>query len=93
MLTIGFGRRFATYKRATLLFNDLDNLRRILADRSRQILFLFAGKAHPADEPGGVIRRAWSTCRARRSFPAASSSSRATICTSRGASSPAWTFG
>ena len=57
VLTIGFGRRFATYKRATLLFNDLDNLRRILADRSRQILFLFAGKAHPADEPGQELIR------------------------------------
>src|SRR5688572_13848783 len=52
VLTIGFGRRFATYKRATLLFNDLDNLRRLLADRTRQVLFLFAGKAHPADGPG-----------------------------------------
>ena len=57
VLTIGFGRRFATYKRATLLFNDLDNLRRILADRARQILFLFAGKAHPADEPGQELIR------------------------------------
>ena len=57
VLTIGFGRRFATYKRATLLFNDLDNLRRILADRARQILFLFAGKVHPADEPGQELIR------------------------------------
>jgi starch phosphorylase len=57
VLTIGFGRRFATYKRATLLFNDLDNLRRLLADKSRQILFLFAGKAHPADEPGQELIR------------------------------------
>jgi starch phosphorylase len=57
VLTIGFGRRFATYKRATLLFNDLDNLRKLLSDRSRQILFLFAGKAHPADEPGQELIR------------------------------------
>jgi starch phosphorylase len=57
VLTIGFGRRFATYKRATLLFNDLDNLRRLLADKTRQILFLFAGKAHPADEPGQELIR------------------------------------
>ena len=57
VLTIGFGRRFATYKRATLLFNDLDNLRRLLADRSRQVLFLYAGKAHPADEPGQELIR------------------------------------
>jgi glycogen phosphorylase len=57
VLTIGFGRRFATYKRATLLFNDLDNLRRLLADKTRQVLFLFAGKAHPADEPGQELIR------------------------------------
>jgi len=57
VLTVGFGRRFATYKRATLLFNDLDNLRRLLAVKSRQILFLFAGKAHPADEPGQELIR------------------------------------
>jgi len=57
VLTIGFGRRFATYKRATLLFNDLDNLRRLLSDRTRQVLFLFAGKAHPADEPGQELIR------------------------------------
>ena len=57
VLLIGFGRRFATYKRATLLFNDLDNLRRILADRERPVVFLFAGKAHPADEPGQELIR------------------------------------
>jgi glycogen phosphorylase len=57
VLTIGFGRRFATYKRATLLFNNLDNLRRILSDKDRRVLFLFAGKAHPADEPGQELIR------------------------------------
>src|ERR1043165_2949604 len=57
VLTIGFGRRFATYKRATLLFNDLDNFRRILADKDRPVLFLFSGKAHPADEPGQELIR------------------------------------
>ncbi|HZM36543.1 MAG TPA: alpha-glucan family phosphorylase [Burkholderiales bacterium] len=57
VLTIGFGRRFATYKRATLLFNDLDVLRRILSDKERPVLFLFAGKAHPADEPGQELIR------------------------------------
>src|SRR5882672_3185744 len=56
-LTIGFGRRFATYKRATLLFNDLDNFRRILEDKDRPVVFLFAGKAHPADEPGQELIR------------------------------------
>jgi starch phosphorylase len=58
VLTIGFGRRFATYKRATLLFNNLDSLRRIIGDRERPVLFLFAGKAHPADEPGQELIRA-----------------------------------
>ncbi len=57
VLTIGFGRRFATYKRATLLFNDLDNFRRIIGDKERPVLFLFAGKAHPADEPGQELIR------------------------------------
>jgi glycogen phosphorylase len=57
VLTIGFARRFATYKRATLLFNDLDRLRRILGDRERPVLFLFAGKAHPADEPAQELIR------------------------------------
>ncbi len=57
VLTIGFGRRFATYKRATLLFNNLDHLRRILGDKDRPVLFLFAGKAHPADEPGQELIR------------------------------------
>jgi glycogen phosphorylase len=57
VLTIGFGRRFATYKRATLLFSDLDVFRRILADKERPVLFLFAGKAHPADEPGQELIR------------------------------------
>jgi starch phosphorylase len=52
VLTIGFARRFATYKRATLLFEDLDRLKRIICDRERPVLFVFAGKAHPADTPG-----------------------------------------
>jgi starch phosphorylase len=58
VLTIGFARRFATYKRATLLFQNLDWLREITGDPERPVLFLFAGKAHPADEPGkDFIRR------------------------------------
>ena len=58
VLTIGFARRFATYKRAALLFNNLDWLREILSDTQRPVLFIFAGKAHPADEPGRqLIRR------------------------------------
>jgi starch phosphorylase len=57
VLTIGFGRRFATYKRATLLFNDMERLRRIVGDKERPVVFLFAGKAHPADEPGQDLIR------------------------------------
>jgi starch phosphorylase len=57
VLTIGFSRRFATYKRAGLLFRDLDWLRRIVAATGKPVLFLFAGKAHPADEPGQRLIR------------------------------------
>jgi starch phosphorylase len=58
VLSVGVARRFATYKRATLLFQDLDWLRAILGDETRPVLFIFAGKAHPADVPGqDVIRR------------------------------------
>lgn len=52
VLTIGFARRFATYKRATLIFRDLERLKRILLDPRRPVQLVFAGKAHPADEPG-----------------------------------------
>ena len=58
VLTIGFARRFATYKRAALLFQNLDWLREIVSVPERPVLFIFAGKAHPADEPGqALIRR------------------------------------
>ena len=51
-LTIGFARRFATYKRATLLFKDLEKITKILNDESRPVQLIFAGKAHPADKEG-----------------------------------------
>jgi starch phosphorylase len=51
-LIVGFARRFATYKRATLLFRHADRLQELLADSDRPIHFVFAGKAHPADVPG-----------------------------------------
>ena len=51
-LTIGFARRFATYKRATLLLSDEDRLRALLHHAERPVQFVFAGKAHPADTPG-----------------------------------------
>jgi starch phosphorylase len=52
ILTIGFARRFATYKRATLLFYNTERLARLLNDPQRPVLFIFAGKAHPHDQPG-----------------------------------------
>ena len=51
-LTIGFARRFATYKRASLLFSDEERLARILFNSERPVQIVFAGKAHPADRPG-----------------------------------------
>ena len=57
-LTICFARRFATYKRATLLLSQPDRLRRLLLDPDRPVQFVFAGKAHPADEPGKELIRA-----------------------------------
>jgi starch phosphorylase len=51
-LIMGFARRFATYKRATLLFSDPERLARILNDPERPVLLIFAGKAHPKDLPG-----------------------------------------
>lgn len=55
VLTIGFARRFATYKRAYLLFSDLDRLNKIVNNPQRPVQLLFAGKAHPADQPGQDI--------------------------------------
>ncbi|MBY0575255.1 MAG: alpha-glucan family phosphorylase [Gallionellaceae bacterium] len=57
ILTIGFARRFATYKRATMLFGDLGWLRQILNNPERPVVFIFAGKAHPADVPGQDLIR------------------------------------
>jgi starch phosphorylase len=57
VLTIGFARRFATYKRATLLFTDLNWLEQLVSQDGRPVLFIFAGKAHPADEPAQWMMR------------------------------------
>ncbi len=54
-LTIGFMRRFATYKRGTLLFRDRERLRRLLSDPERPVQIIFGGKAHPKDEPGKAL--------------------------------------
>ena len=56
-LTIGFARRFATYKRATLLFRDVERLKKILCDRERPVQIVIAGKAHPKDQPGKAFIR------------------------------------
>lgn len=57
-LIVGFARRFATYKRAHLLFTDLERLREIVNDKQRPVVFVFAGKAHPNDKAGqDLIKR------------------------------------
>jgi glycogen phosphorylase len=56
-LTIGFARRFATYKRATLLLSQEDRLRKLLLSADRPVQFVFAGKSHPADESGKELIR------------------------------------
>jgi starch phosphorylase len=56
-LTIGFARRFATYKRATLILHDLPRLNRLLHDSARPVQFIFAGKAHPRDDAGKELIR------------------------------------
>ncbi len=66
VLTIGFARRFAQYKRATLIFDDLEWLREILCNPERPATLIFAGKAHPADGPGqDLIRRIAEVARMR----------------------------
>lgn len=60
-LTLGFARRFATYKRPTLLLHDRDRLARILTNPQRPVQLVLAGKAHPADAPGQALIREWTT--------------------------------
>src|SRR5262249_40415757 len=50
--TIGFARRFATYKRATLIFRDVERLKRLLLNKDMPVQIVIAGKAHPKDQPG-----------------------------------------
>ena len=67
VLTIGFARRFATYKRAGLLFTDPDRLARLVGDPDRPVRLLLAGKAHPADDGGKeLIRSVWQMAREPR---------------------------
>src|SRR5438105_920870 len=66
-LTIGFGRRFATYKRADLIFRDPDRLQRLLVNPWRPVQIVFSGKAHPGDEPGKqVLQRVYAHTREAR---------------------------
>jgi glycogen phosphorylase len=58
-LTLGFARRFATYKRPTLLLHDRERLARILTNPQRPVQLVLAGKAHPADQPGQALIREW----------------------------------
>jgi len=55
ILTIGFARRFATYKRATLIFRDFDRLKKMLTNKDKPVQIVIAGKAHPADEGGKYL--------------------------------------
>ncbi len=59
VLTLGFARRFATYKRPNLLLSDPQRLLRILTNAQRPVQLIIAGKAHPADEPGQALIRQW----------------------------------
>jgi len=64
VLTIGFARRFATYKRATLLLKDVERLEKMILSKSHPVQFIFAGKAHPKDDEGkAVIKKLVSFCR------------------------------
>jgi len=64
ILTIGFARRFATYKRAELILYNMERLKKLLKSRWRPIQIIFAGKAHPADDPGKrILQRVFNTAR------------------------------
>ena len=58
-LTLGFARRFATYRRPNLLLHDPERLLRLLANRQRPVQLILAGKAHPADHPGQALIQEW----------------------------------
>lgn len=67
-LTIGFARRFAKYKRATLLFKNLDRLRELLSNTRQPVQFIFAGKSHPADRAGKELIKQVAAAAARPEF-------------------------
>ena len=78
---VGFARRFATYKRAALLLRDLARLARLIDGSERPVLFLFAGKAHPADGPGQAVLREIKQLMLSPEFAGNVCSSRTTTCT------------
>ena len=92
-LTIGFARRFATYKRANLIFRDLERLRRLLVDPWRPVQIIFAGKAHPADNPGKEVLQSVYQFTRDPDSRAGWRSSRTTTCTWPICWSRAWTSG
>jgi len=65
-LTVGFARRFATYKRPDLLLHDPDRLIRLLTDSQRPVQLILAGKAHPEDRPGQALIKKWNDFMQRR---------------------------
>jgi starch phosphorylase len=92
-LTIGFARRFATYKRANLILQDMEAIVSLVNDAQMPIQFVFAGKSHPHDRPGKeILHRSRGSC-AIRASPASCSSSRITTSTSAAISSRASTCG
>ena len=81
-LTIGFARRFATYKRANLIFHDMPRLLKLLTNPERPVQLVFAGKAHPADKPGQEVLRRVHEATLMPELAGASCSSRTTTSTS-----------
>ena len=92
-LTIGFARRFATYKRANLILADIERLAAMVNDPKRPVQFVFAGKAHPRDEPGKRVLQQIAQLMRDRSLPTASSLSKTTTSTWAGTWCRAWTCG
>jgi starch phosphorylase len=80
-LTIGFARRFATYKRANLILRDFERLAALINDAKRPVQFVFAGKAHPRDRPGKTCSGRSCNCCANLGLRARSSLSRTTTST------------
>ena len=92
VLTLGFARRTATYKRADLLFRDLDRLRTIVAKAGR-LQIIYAGKAHPQDREGKQLIQRIFQARMRSRMTFGSATSPTTTWTSPGACWPEWTCG